>query len=296
MSKGLASTYYQNMDVRCEIARFARDRWVGLRCSGKGSDGRPLIIRYMGGGRFPLKIDGPSDVVEIIRRYGWLEPRSFYATANIYRNLNSVDDVSNLSNIVGCTATWDIDNDLERWRETIAAAKQIVSFLEDNGVSKSVFVKWSGEGCHVHLHHKSISPEMFGKASPLDLAYSIVEYVNLKLNLKYKALTSESFSSRLVVENEMDQQRLFSCPLTLHWKIDKVCVCISPNDLDRFTPEWASLEGYRHYDGWDRYVVGEADHLASKAYETVGPRPSKPRVKRRHLPLDVEINRFMGLR
>ncbi|MBS7649778.1 MAG: hypothetical protein QXK72_00420 [Candidatus Bathyarchaeia archaeon] len=285
------------MDVRCEIARFAKERWVGLRCSEKGRDGRPLIIRYMGGGRFPLKIDGPSDIVKLMRRYGWLDPRAFYATANIYRNLNSVEDVSDLSNIVSCTATWDIDNDLEGWKDTIAVAKQIVSFLEDNGISQSVFVKWSGEGCHVHLHHKSISPELAGRTNPLDLAYTLVEYVNLKLNLKYKTLTSNSFSSRLVVENEMDPQRLFSCPLTLHSRLDRVCVCISPNDLDRFTPEWTLPDGYRHYGGWDRYVVGEADQLASRAYETVGPRPSKPKLKkRRHLPLDVEINRFMRLK
>ncbi|MGQ9543966.1 MAG: hypothetical protein ACUVTM_07830 [Candidatus Bathyarchaeia archaeon] len=249
----------------------------------------------MGKGKHPLKIDRASDVYTLIHRYGGLEPRTFYATANIYHSLNSAEDVAAPSNVAACTATWDIDNDLEGWKTTIRAAKEIISFLEDNGVSHSVFAKWSGNGCHIHLHHNAVSPELTGKANPLDLAYSIVEYVNLKLNMKYTAIAADGVSSRLIVENKMDPHRLFSCPLSLHWELDKVCVCISPNDLDRFTPEWASPSEFRHYSGWDEYVVGEADQLASKAYETVGPRLFKHKFRRRHTPLDEEIRRFLRL-
>jgi hypothetical protein len=43
--------------------------------------------------------------------------------------------------------------------------------------------------------------------------------------------------------------------------------------IERFTPEWASVESYRHWKGWYRFETGEADHLAERAYEAVGGYP-----------------------
>jgi len=101
-------------------------------------------------------------------------------------------------------------------------------------------------------------------------------------------------SEGLRVDNEIDPQRLFTCPLSLHKELNKVCVCTDSNDLDNFMPEWADLDGYRHFDGWNEHVVGEADELAWKAYETIGPCPSMPRLRRRrHPPLDEQITRWL---
>ncbi|MEM2885340.1 MAG: hypothetical protein QXF24_04545, partial [Thermoproteota archaeon] len=156
--------------------------------------------------------------------------------------------------------------------------------------TKSAFVKWSGRGAHVHVHQDAISREALRGSSPLDVAYAVVEYVNRKLRQKFEELLAQSKAVDLRVENEMDPQRMFSCPLSLHREVNSVCVCIKPNELDDFSPEWSSIDGYKHDFGWIEHAVGEADGLAIKAIETVGGCPSTMKFRRRkHPPLDEQI-------
>ncbi|MGQ9515571.1 MAG: hypothetical protein ACUVTL_11110 [Thermoproteota archaeon] len=282
--------HYSNKRVKEEIARFAIGRWVGLHCSKKDERGRGLLVRYLRESRIPLSIENLEDVEKLLQMFNDYGPRTFYATANIYRSLRALEDIIDMSNILMCTPTWDIDNELKDWEATIATAREIVSFLESCGIRKSVFVKWSGKGAHVHIHQEAISREALARNNPLDIAYAIVEYVNQKLNQRFNDLIVEMKAEKLHVDNEMDPQRMFSCPLSLHREASSVCVCIEPNELDDFTPEWSSIDGYRHYDGWNKHIVGEADDLALKAFETVGGSPSTPKLKRRkHPPLDKQI-------
>ena len=88
------------------------------------------------------------------------------------------------------------------------------------------------------------------------------------------------------VENEMDLQRVFTCPLSLHRSQNVVAVCISLGMVRDFTPEWASPEHYRHWSKWNRFETGEADQLAEKARRIVEvyptrrvPRPAEQRGK-----------------
>jgi hypothetical protein len=50
---------------------------------------------------------------------------------------------------------WDIDSSPEYWEITIKIAEIILNSLEKEGIDKSVFLKWSGRGCHIHLYSYS---------------------------------------------------------------------------------------------------------------------------------------------
>jgi DNA primase catalytic subunit len=204
-----------------------------------------------------------------------LKPRTFYATINAYKKIESIEDVRNPFNIEFSTPTFDIDNSIEKWEATIAIAESILEFLEKNGVEKSIILKWSGNGMHIHLNPYSISFDLLKKlnSNPIDIAFAIVEYVNAKLNEKLIEIKKKYCCEKLKLENKIDQQRLFTCPLSLHRKLNFVCICIHKDDLKNFDPSWINVKGYRHYKAWDSYELGEADELAEKSYLEVGGYP-----------------------
>ena len=291
--ESIIEKHYSNMKVKEEILRYSKGRWVALHCIEKDEKGKPYFFRYLGRNRKPLKIIDLEEIDSLLKRFRRFKPRTFYATSNIYGKLDVREDVMDLNNIVACTPTWDIDNDVEEWEATVEVAKEILRFLKSNGIEESTYVKWSGRGCHIHLHEESISREVRAKHNPMDLAYAIVEYVNLKLRDRYFEIAEKSSSHKLRVENNIDPQRLFTCPLSLHKSLNRVCICISEEELDEFNPEWTEVGRYRHFDGWGRYVPGEADDLALRAFNTVGPCTSHPRFRRRrHPPLDRQINKW----
>jgi len=167
--------HYSRVDVREEIARWCnvvvagaegpKPRWVGIHCSEVDSRGRRILIRYFK--RIPLKIRSAREVESLLRAFKRFKPRTFYATANIYRELSKVDHVFDIGNIIACTPTWDIDNTRLKWRATIEVCREIVSFLENRGISKSIIIKWSGNAAHVHIHHQALSPEIRAKRNPV---------------------------------------------------------------------------------------------------------------------------------
>jgi len=280
----LVLEHYRRPEVPREIARFARGRWVAIHCARRDERGRPLLIRYERGPRGrrrPLSVRGPWDVLRLMKELYSMRPRTFYASSAIYSRLEGPEDTYYPGTTVAFTPTWDIDNELQGWRATLEIANAILDVLERSGVVKSVFVKWSGRGAHVHLHEKAISPEVFSRHGPLDVAYAIVEYVLLKIEHRVIEVREHFKAGGLKVENKMDPQRVFTCPLTLHRELNVVAVCIRPEDLWDFTPEWIELDGFRHWQGWDRYEVGEADELALRAIEVVGPYPRPYRPRRR---------------
>lgn len=287
--------HYLKPEVAEEVVKFSKGRWVGVLCAKRDEGGKPLFKRYLRGE--PLKIYSKQQYLSLLTKtLKELKPRSFYASANIYSRLRSVEDLT-ISNVAACTPTWDVDNSLDKWRATLEVAQEILRFLEGKGVSESVYVKWSGEGCHVHLHEGAISPELRSKRNSMDLAYAIVEYVNGKLHGKYHEVALKHGASKLKVENKIDPQRLFTCPLSLHKELDKVCVCVRAGEISSFTPEEADPEGFKHYSGWDKnFVVGEADSLAEEAYSTIGPYPlGAARRRRRAEALDEQIRKWDGI-
>jgi len=214
--------------------------------------------------------------------------RSIYATANVYNRIRNVEDVYDPSNILYCTPTWDIDGFLSKWRKTLNIAKKIIRFLNSWGIKKSVYIKWSGNGCHVHINEKSISGDLREKYNPLDLAYAIVEYVNSKLSLKPDYLLFE----KIKVENKMDPARVFTCPLSLHRKLNVACICMKPEEINEFTPKWINPQNFKHNSQWRDFEEGESDKLAKAAYAAVGGYPLKFRGRfkpRKTKPLDKQI-------
>lgn len=281
MSGCLETEHYLDPAVRVEIAKFSAGRWAAVF-------GRGKLVRYERGR--PLTIRSEGDVARFARK---LSARTFYATANVYAKLELKEDVAVEGNIVACAPTWDIDNRLEKWRATVAVAAAIVEFLREQGIEKSVFVKWSGEGCHVHVHELSISEELRKRRNPLDLAYAVVEYVNAKLEHRFLEIAEKYGAVELKVENKLDIQRLFTCPLSLHRELDRVCVCVKPDELTEFDISWTEPDSFVHYGSWDRYEEGEADELCERALEVVGPRPPTKRRRRKHPPLDEQIRKWL---
>lgn len=288
--------HYKNPLVKGEVVNFCRERWVGLHCDEFNKHGRKILIRYFKQRRkTPIKVEKPSDLERFFYVYRKLKPRSVYATANIYKKLNSEEDVVTLSNIKACMPTWDIDNKLENWDATVQTVHEIVSVLESNGVIKSYFVKFSGRGAHVHINPYAISEEVRLKHNPLSLAWAVVEYVREKVISKVVEITAKFKAENLRVDNEMDPQRLFVSPLSIHKEEVKVSVCINPNRLNCFNPETdANLDGFKHFENWKTYVEGEADELALKAYEYFGGFLTSPKTrKRKHPPLDKQILKWL---
>lgn len=275
--KRIVIPHYNSREVQEEIVKFSQNRWLAIHCEFLDPQGYPLLLRYerIGKEKTPLTITKLEDVTMLLKRFERLKPRTFYASANVYRELTRSEHVKSLDNIAFCLPTWDIDNAPNNWEATIAVANEIVDFLEGERVSESVFLKWSGMGGHVHIHHKAFSTDLLQKINPLDAAYAIVEYVNAKLRSKYAEIAAKHDAKELSVENEMDLQRVFTCPLSLHRSLNLVAVCFSPTMLNDFTPDWASLGRYRHWREWYRFVEGEADRLARRAYQTVGGYPLK---------------------
>jgi len=245
------------------------------------SSGNMVFMRHIYGK--PIKIKAAEDLVRL-NNYMF---RSIYATANVYRRIQRVEDLYEWGNIAYCTPTWDIDGELKNWRETIRIAKEILRFLAERGIKESVYVKWSGNGCHIHINERSISKGLLEKYNPLDLAYAIVEYVNTKLSLKLIEISS---NGKIKVENKMDPARVFTCPLSLHRELDAVCICMKPHELKYFTPEWINPQKFRHNADWRQFRDEEADRLAEAAYKAVGGYQLKPkRRKRKTRPLDEQI-------
>jgi len=294
MSEDIVSRHYSNPKVQEEIVRFSRDRWVGIHCAKKDAQGRLHLVRYLGRAKLPLRISKLEDIPKLLKIFHSLQPRTFYGTANVYKKLSKPEDVIDLTNIKACTPTWDIDNTVEKWAATVEAALEIISFLESNGICRSIFVKFSGRGAHIHVHQEAISPTLRERINPLDIAYALVEFTRLKLQSKFNDIMLRHNADSLRVDNEMDVQRLFTSPLSLHKELDRVCVCIPINELNNFTLAWSRVDDFKHYWDWNVYTPGEADELTQKAYETVGPCPTLPRLRRRrHPPLDKQITKFL---
>jgi hypothetical protein len=164
------------VEVQREIADFCAGRWIAAHCiNGRGG----LVFRRYLKGK-PLSITGTRGLQELLEEMGF-QVRAIYATANKYRLLDSIEEIRTLSNVIRCTPTWDIDSTLQNWSKTVKVVKRIIAFLEENGIHDSVYIKWSGNGCHIHIHEEAFSDEILGRVHPLDLAYAIVEYVNLNV-------------------------------------------------------------------------------------------------------------------
>ncbi|MDW8033424.1 MAG: hypothetical protein RMI79_00505 [Nitrososphaerota archaeon] len=270
--------HYEKPEVKREIVDYCRNRWVAIHCETIGKDGMRIMIRY--DERKPLTISSEYEFTKLINRYTKYKPRAFYATANIYSRLETREDVLNRSNIIYSSPIWDIDSKDGDWRKVIKKAYEIVKTLYDFGVSKSVFVKWSGRGAHVHINPFCFSTDIRKKIEPIDIAYAITNFIANRIKL----------TEGLVVESRIDIQRIFTSPLSLHRILDRVAICLPPEKLEEFDISWTDPKSYVHFpDSWKRFSEGEGDDLAERAFISIGPYIVGKRWRRKHKPLDTEI-------
>lgn len=262
--------YYTRPIVQKEIAEYSRNRWIALHCQRTDKDGRQILIRYSK--NKPLTISNPHDVYRIIKRFNALNPRTFYASANIYIDLSSKEKVMDyLNNVIKRTPTWDIDSKIDLWKYTIECAHIIIDYLEKENITKSVYLVWSGNGCHVRIHEDAFSEEIYENTRALDLGYAVVEYVLMNIKEKLKKLQSKVPNHVIKVENLMDPQRVFTAPLSLHRTLDVSCIAFKPDQLDDFDISWVNPQNPRHFTTWRQFKKGEGDELAIKAYKEIGP-------------------------
>ncbi len=274
--------YYQNFTVREEISAFCKGRWVAIHCEKKTPQGVPFLVRYKGWKRkVPLVIREEADVTKLLSLFSKLSPRTFYGTINQYEKLESQEDMDDEDNMKCTTPIWDIDNAINEWEATIKAAKLIVDFLKDNGIKKSTFVKWSGNGAHVHLNSSAFSDEAYKRIGSLNVAFATVQFVIKSLTKELRDLVESTKSRYLAVENKIDPKRIFTAPLSLHRSLFRSCVCVLPEDLERFDISWTNPQSFRHDIDWDKSTPGEADSLAELAFSKIGPCPYTGRLQRR---------------
>ncbi|MBO3799941.1 MAG: hypothetical protein FGF52_02645 [Candidatus Brockarchaeota archaeon] len=283
MNPWLPSEHYERPEVKKEIADYCKNRWVAIHCEAVGENGMRIMIRYDRGK--PLTINSESEFTGLINRYMKYRPRAFYATAHIYSRFKIREDVLDRSNIVYSSPVWDIDSKDGDWRRVIKKAQEIVGLLDSFGVSKSVFVKWSGRGAHVHINPFCFSVDVRRKIEPIDIAYSITNFITNRLE----------HTEGVIVESRIDIQRVFTSPLSLHRVLDRVAICLLPEKLEEFDIGWTDPKSYVHFpDSWRRFSESEGDDLAEKAFTSTGPYVTGKHWRRKHKPLDTEILETIG--
>ncbi|MEM2914657.1 MAG: hypothetical protein QXH91_04575, partial [Candidatus Bathyarchaeia archaeon] len=266
-----ALKYYSRSQVKSEIAVYCKNKWVALE--GASQDGGRIFLRYSNRSKKPLTINSLEDVDGVFKRFRFFKPRTVYASINTYRHLETFKDIEGASNIATSTPIWDIDADIDFWEYALKAADIIVSYLDKEGINRSVYLKWSGRGVHIQIHEKAFSQSLLEKYNPLDVAFSIVEYILRKVKSQLVDLAAkapQSASRSLRVENKIDLKRVFTAPLSLHRQLDLCCVCFKPIDMFNFNLKWAEPEAYRHDESWKIYEEGEGDPLAKKALAEIG--------------------------
>ncbi len=261
--------YYSRRRVAEEVAAFLKGRWAAVE--GKGR----RWVRWSQGA--PLAVRGPGDVPAIVRAYRSIGARSFYGTIEVFKRLSSRSDVEEgyEGNVEAVTPFIDIDlvdEGLleEKWRYCVEAARLITGWLcSEWGVCESVYLLWSGAGIHVRINEKAFTWSELG-AHPLDAAFAVAEYTLSRLETSLYKVIVES-GGAVKIENLVAPKRVFTAPLSLHRRLDRAAVAMTPRELDDFTLDWSSPENPRHNpNAWRSWRRGEADSLAREALRRVG--------------------------
>jgi len=260
--------YYNRREVREEIAGFLKNRWAGLEGEGK------KWVRWIG--NKPLKIDKPEEVPLIIKRYHFLNPRTIYGTIEVFKKLDERKDVEENyeNNVVKATPFIDIDilDDAKVetvWKHAIRIGVLIRDWLWEQGIYHSVYFLWSGAGLHVRINENAFN-NILQEHHPIDVAFAVTEYILESLKPHILDIIRESNYS-IKVENLVAMKRVFTAPLSLHRRIDRVAVPIYSENIEDFSLEWCNPEN-PVYDkkAWNKYTLGEGDELAYRALKRIG--------------------------
>ncbi|MEM4477893.1 MAG: hypothetical protein QXH90_06000 [Candidatus Korarchaeum sp.] len=267
----LVKEHYSKEEVKLEVIEFSRRRWIALAGN--------RWVRYLSG--VPIT----TDVLSLPDTLISTGTRALYATASLYNELSRKEDVFDETKVKAVTPFLDIDNEPEDWKLTVEAARILVDALDSLGIRRSRYVLWSGRGVHVRVNELSMSEEFRG----LDSAWALAELVRLKVEERISDLRIKARSLR--VENQLKPRALFTVPLSLHRKLDRVAVCVNPDDLDDFDISWAEPLDFKHWRDWRKYETGESDQAVLEALSRLGGYYRRGR-SRKELPVDEMIRRW----
>ncbi|WP_210433935.1 hypothetical protein [Acidianus brierleyi] len=249
----LLFSHYNKEIVKREIYNFSKQRWIALYGS--------TMFRYDKQGN-PLVFENEDSVAKKISEF---KARTVYATAGKYEEVTK-DNIEK-DNLLYYTPFFDIDTKIDKWEYAVKAAEVIVSQLEKEGVEKSIYLLWSGEGIHVRINENSIPKDYY----PLTAAHAIVQYIIEKSRNDLQKL-SESSGGVLKVDELIDSKRIFTAPLSFHRELNYVAVCFSPDKLSKFSLDWANPQNFIHEEGiYERYEENETEDLLTKAIQSYKP-------------------------
>jgi len=245
-----------------EVAAFLAKRWAA---AARGDQ----WLRWVDGDK-PLRVSGPEDVRRLARG-GW---RSFYGTIELFSRLETREDVEELYPLRVEAVTSFIDIDIvddslveSAWRHAIAAGEALYRALCRAGVCESVYMLWSGAGVHVRIHEAAFQGS---NLDPLLAAYLAAEYAIRAARRELEDAIAAS-GGAVKVENIVGRKRLFTAPMSLHRRLDRVAVAFKPEDASLFTLSW-TLPGQARHDpeAWRRHKPGEAAALVARAAKELG--------------------------
>ncbi|WP_245521894.1 hypothetical protein [Staphylothermus hellenicus] len=195
-------------------------------------------------------------------------------------------------NVLKATPFIDIDiineEDVDKsWKHVVRVGIIIRDWLYDQGVRKSFYFLWSGAGMHFRINENCFNKSI-QEHHPLDIAFAVTEYILEKLKPQLlEAVKLSNYSIK--IENLVAMKRVFTAPLSLHRRLDKVAVPLEPGQLEEFSIEWANPSNPRYsIDAWKNYVVGECDNLAYKALNTVGKAVKRTLLEARAAKIGIE--------
>lgn len=244
--------------------------------------GRRTCIRF--DGRDVCEVDGKSievkntsDIMALVSRY-----------KNLVSFLGSPDIVVGDKKLI--TPTWFIGlRSRNYWRLGLDIAWLIARFLEENGVEKSIYLVYTGDGFEVRIHEKTL----IGIDNPVEAGLKLVEYVLRKLKLKLQRAVYAS-RGQVYVKNGVVGRHLLA-PLSLISSTEAV-VYFKLDDVEDFNPSWADTNSPRHNSRWNEYVENEVVEIVEKALKEV--RDDKITIIEVKKPVawrDIERFQVMGL-
>lgn len=254
--------HYLKEEVKNQIINYVKDRWIALENIGK----ERIFYRYFRN-REPIKVSNEDEYKKLFIEFRF---RTIYATINLYKEIKR-DKLKDLYNIYATTPIFDIDGSLDDFELMKKVAEVIISELDKYNIKKSVYLVWSGRGIHIHIHERAFTVNK----NPLDIAYSIVDFITKKTNEEVSKIVSNAKNTdrELKVENKIDIQRVFTVPFSFHRFLDYVCVPFKPNDIYNFDLSWVNPNNFKYNKNWNEYEEGEGNELAeivlkeSKGYE-----------------------------
>lgn len=251
-----------------KVAEFLRGRKTCIKVKGK------TLCEINGR---EIEVNSSTDLMKIVSVYNL--PVSFLGSTSVL-----IDDLKLI------TPTWVIGfRSKDYWRLGLDTAWLIAKFLIDNGIEKSVYIAYIGEGFEVRINERALSRI----DNSLKASFNIVEYVLRKLRLKLQRIVYASHGG-IYIKNGIVDHMLYA-PLTLLSSSETV-VYFKIDEVEEFDLSWTSTSNPKHSDMWHEYDENEVLEIANKALmEVKDEKPTTIEVKRPVSWRNVERFQVMGL-